>query len=113
MIFNVTHDNLALEPQQWVSPVIMNESMTRGKTITGSERQGYFLCGTNIRLLGTKLGLFLPHKINGGNWLEVNLREHNKVMKNKCGRKESVEQTLAIVAAEGWGSWDSAGATPG
>lgn len=86
--------------------------MTRGKTITGSWKRGYYVCGTVIKLSFTDLVLFLPYKLNGGNWLEVNLCERNKVMKNKRGRKESAGHTLANAAAEGWGSWNSAEATP-
>lgn len=92
--------------------IFMNATMTHGKATTGSGKQGYFMCGTNIQFPCTDLGLFLPHKLYGGNLLEVDLRECNKVVKTKHRRKACMREALVSTAAEGWGRWESAGAFP-
>ena len=53
----------------------IGENMTRGNIVTGSVHTGCHVGSTNIRLSCAELGVFLHHKLEGGNWLEEGLLE--------------------------------------
>lgn len=101
IVFNKDAAQLRVNEESWLPPAYKNETMTRGKIITGSDKRSYYMCSTNINLQCPDLSLSLPHKLNRGNWLEVHLRERNKVMKTKHGRKASVGQTSASISTKG------------
>ncbi|GJN00040.1 hypothetical protein PR202_ga17189 [Eleusine coracana subsp. coracana] len=78
--------------------------MTHGNIVTGSVRAGFHVSGTNVKLRCTELGVFLPRKLEGGNWLEEGLLEGGRVLKDRCGRVRQPDTSTTA-----GGEWDSLG----
>ena len=76
--------------------------MTRGNIVMGSVRAGFHVSGTNVKLPCAELGVFLPRKLEGGNWLEEGLLEGGRVPKDRRGRVRQPDTSTAA-----GGEWDS------
>ncbi|GJM87606.1 hypothetical protein PR202_ga03577 [Eleusine coracana subsp. coracana] len=87
---------------KWECATKIGENMTRGNIVTGSVRAGFHVGGTNVKLPCAELGVFLPRKLVGGNWLEEGLLEEGRVLKDHRGR---VRRPNTYTAASG--EWDS------
>lgn len=107
IIFKVCGWGIHTDEEDFVPPLLIDESMACSKTITGSQRQGYYVCDTSIKLPCYKLGIFLPVKLNGGNYREEALCLSHRIKKDKPGKKIIAEHP-ASASPERWGSWESA-----
>ncbi|GJN11525.1 hypothetical protein PR202_ga29724 [Eleusine coracana subsp. coracana] len=90
---------------KWECVTEIGENMTRGNIVTGSVRAGFHVGGTNIKLPCAELGVFLPRKLEGGNWLEEGLLEGGRVLKDRRGRARQPDTSTA--AGGEWDSWGS------